>query len=397
MANLKAIYGAPKGDCIIHLEQMEDDVLKTLKGQLFNIFLTEHPNDLLQQNGFPLPAPEQDLSSILKNRREPLYTVYDIYNIGLSIFEKIIPKRLASDILSVSSKSSTTSSQVQERSVIDTNSKEIIELLHKILDENKMIRKENKKLYEHVESLEKKVDSLKGNQQHQQPNQVLSNVPLENQPPPNQIQTAILPLDTQPPKNRAQDRIQRPMVTSNSTRESAPKTSKSTNTKTNVSGEYQSYKSALIYGERAAPPNKKIVGTTKPYSLFVGGLNPQMTLKDIKETVQNQVGIRVIKVVSNKMNNFNQSVRLDIDVKDKVTALLPETWFQGIIVKPFKQSRMHKGNESSNRNTTGRYDNRKDNHYHTNYFNDEYNYFNDEHNLMNDQYNDNRFNGYDRT
>ena len=200
MANLKAIYGAPKGDCIIHLEQMEDDVLKTLKGQLFNIFLTEHPNDLLQQNGFPLPAPEQDLSSILKNRREPLYTVYDIYNIGLSIFEKIIPKRLASDILSVSSKSSTTSSQVQERSVIDTNSKEIIELLHKILDENKMIRKENKKLYEHVESLEKKVDSLKGNQQHQQPNQVLSNVPLENQPPPNQIQTAILPLDTQPPK-----------------------------------------------------------------------------------------------------------------------------------------------------------------------------------------------------
>ena len=56
-ANLKAIYRAPKADCIIHLEQMDVDVLKTLKAQLFNMFLTEHPNESLQQNGFPLPGP----------------------------------------------------------------------------------------------------------------------------------------------------------------------------------------------------------------------------------------------------------------------------------------------------------------------------------------------------
>ena len=99
-----------------------------------------------------------------------------------------------------------------------------------------------------------------------------------------------------------------------------------------------------------------------------------MELYDIRDAIQNQIGINVIEISSNKVNKFNQSVRLDIDVKDKEIALSPNTWFKGIIVKPFK-TKLRRDTQRIYRNHNNYTDHNKYNDYNFNN-NDYYNTYN---------------------
>ena len=329
---------------------------------------------------------------------------------GLSIWGKTIVDKLASGILKqtvLSSISSTPPAEtVTEKIIIDSHSKQILEKLQEIINENKKIREENKNLREHIVLLEKKVDhsqrmisKVEKKLDLASISRIVQDIPIDN---PNISSSVQLPLqytkqnrtsstqsfqddkpledelNTSQTEKHSINSYQGKPTNHNPSRGSPSNDSPSTK-------KFSSYSSTLVY-----ITNKRVTGSTKPYSLFVGGFNPQMELKDIRDTIQDQVGIKIIDITSNRINKFNQSVRIDIDVKDKENALSPDTWFKGIVVKPFKQMKKYSWNQY------------RDNQRNYNYFTSHS--YQDNHNNDNDKYNDcdkydesnnyNTYNGY---
>ena len=58
--------------------------------------------------------------------------------------------------------------------------------------------------------------------------------------------------------------------------------------------------------------NNNVTGHTKPFSLFFGGFNTNLDDNDIKSYVEDEIGIKVVGIESNRRNTFNQSYRIDI-------------------------------------------------------------------------------------
>jgi len=95
ISELEDIYRTPKKDFINHLNQLDPKVINNLRDQLFHMFIDHFDDDTLSKNGFIIINNPQNH---LKRRVKSAKAVYDIYHIGLSIFEDQICNNLASEI-----------------------------------------------------------------------------------------------------------------------------------------------------------------------------------------------------------------------------------------------------------------------------------------------------------
>lgn len=103
---------------------------------------------------------------------------------------------------------------------------------------------------------------------------------------------------------------------------------------------------APVFGKKPSKGNV-ITGQSKPpkTSLFVGGFNPQLPTNQIKSIIEEDTSIQILGIQPIHNNRHNQSVRIDINVRDKEKAFNANTWIEGLIVKPYRHR-----SKQSNRN-----------------------------------------------
>ena len=77
--------------------------------------------------------------------------------------------------------------------------------------------------------------------------------------------------------------------------------------------------------------------TVREISIFVGGVNNQLSVEDFTKHVKDNLAVMPIEVVQNRCNNYNQSFKLTIDSTDKNKIFNAEMWEENIIIKPFRQ------------------------------------------------------------
>ena len=81
-------------------------------------------------------------------------------------------------------------------------------------------------------------------------------------------------------------------------------------------------------------------------SIFVGGVNNQLSVEDFSQHVKDNLGVTPINVSQNKCNNYNQSFKLTIRSSDKDKIFNAEMWDENIIIKPFRERRQRDTVES---------------------------------------------------
>ena len=104
---------------------------------------------------------------------------------------------------------------------------------------------------------------------------------------------------------------------------------------------------APIFGTKTAN-DPGIVGKQKPISLFVGGFSLDLSKEDVSHIITNRIGINVLDISQVKRNRYNQSFKIDIDASDKDKSKSTNTWYQGLIVRPFKQRKVTNPNQDRN-------------------------------------------------
>lgn len=94
--------------------------------------------------------------------------------------------------------------------------------------------------------------------------------------------------------------------------------------------------------ETGPPPRQTLLATQDPFSLFVGGFNLNLSKEDVSHIISDDIGLEVTDLTQIKRNDYNQSFKVDINLSDKIKALDPNRWYQGLIVKPFRTSSIRK-------------------------------------------------------
>ena len=307
MANRDLLFREGRDDVINKLKTIHSDIINTLRDQLFDIFITEFDEDTLSKHGFNFP-PNEDPKSQLKNRREFDYAVQDIYNMGLSIFEKRIAHKLSGDLLSKTALAKTKQQSASPTTnIMDMDTKLMISKLSEVLNITKAVQQENRELKTLVQSLENKITSLENTVQNLRQTHQTNTAPAPNSqvnPLTNQ-QHQTLPINKRQP----------------------------------------------VYGNK--PSNgPMITGDSKPLSLFVGGFNLAYSNHEIRDFVKNDLNLNVLDVQPVKQNQYNQSFRIDIHTEHKDKALDPNTWYEGLVVKRYRPpkppNRTHNRNQQTN-------------------------------------------------
>ena len=342
---------------------MDSKVINTLREQMFEIFIDSFDKETLKKNGFPLTDTE-DPKNHLKRRTKSLNSIYDIYNLGLSLWEKQIVNKM-SEILKSPPSQNIPSQQLDsppKSNIIDTHSKEILEKLQDITRENLAIRNENKQLKHQIQQMEKKLDTIISKMSEGKSKTYSSLPPPTSEeilPEPfTRINIMENPTTEQHHKNFALNTTDfktpssyADMASRKPVNPPPPSQMQHNHRKTNP---ITKPKITPIFGDKS-PTNDTVMGKLKPYSLFIGGFNPNLNTNDIANIIEDTTGIKVIDITQNRANKYNQSVRVDINFKDKEKALSPNTWFQGLIIKPFRhrKSNYHHLNMESyeNQNT----------------------------------------------
>ena len=336
MANIHHLYQHPRNVIIEKLQTLKKSFLNVLRDQLFFIFYNQFSEEELIENQFNLT--EDMVTKHLKKRVKTKPLSSDIYGLGYSIINNRIQDRLASEILSstnrpLNGETSSTSN------VIDTNSQQILSKLQTLIDSNNKIVQENRDLKDRVTSLENVVSNLTRAIQQLSPRQDVRPKPASYadifKSPTSTRKTDNIKT------NRPADDTPNPSTKPSNTNHTAPSPNLPTDkadkkTPLKPSNPNQNKKPTTIFGDRKATNTRPITGRHRPFSLFVGGLDPNLSTNDIKQHIERDIGLRVIAVTSNRISSYNQSVKLDINAEDKEFALDSSTWYKGMIVKPFK-------------------------------------------------------------
>ena len=309
----------------------------------------------LIENGFIL-APG-DLSIQFKKRRAVSTAANDIHLMGLAMHENLISNKLAIELLLPQYVKESTVNDImnsnQSRIIIE-KLQELIDINRKVCEDHTEMKKkllaseqQNSELKQHILALERKIDSMNqsNNSERQKIGAIISKLQSDSAstaasnpivPPPN-IPPISWPSVPSPPMDPPTKEQQQPCKTKQTEQISVPSRTSVTNT--------SSSNRRPIFGDKR-PTKVNITGTTKPISLFVGGFNPSLQVKDIKNIIEKDIHIKVLRIESNKINKHNQSVRVDINGADKDRAFSEATWFAGLIVKPFRLPRNHSRQET---------------------------------------------------
>lgn len=371
--NLQCLYRLSKEDFVSKFKTRDVKTVFLLREQLYYIFLDHFSEETLVLNGFIIT---DDPKHHLRKRFKNINAIIDIYNMGLSILENKIVLKLDSEIYKQNSNNNSSTDQTKTyQNIIDTNSKELIDKISELTKIVTTIQTENQHLKKQLEKMEKKMDIIisKASSQNQKstpvdheafssPNnsqlyssalsrqQISSPTLLQKQKSPS---APSRPLQTSPMPSTSTNQSPAPKLNDHPSKQQQKSNSHSPPPSPNPNADYSSLQLSKtdshqkydkptqsqpskkpIFGKGKA--NNKISGETKPFSLFVGGLNINLNENDVKEYIEKDIGLKVINLESNKVNKYNQSYRVDIKITDKEKALDGSSWCQGLIVKPFK-------------------------------------------------------------
>ena len=95
--------------------------------------------------------------------------------------------------------------------------------------------------------------------------------------------------------------------------------------------------------------------TVREMSIFIGGINNQLSVDDFSKHVQEHLHVTPVQVSQNKKNNYNQSFKLTINSTDKMKIFDPEKWEENIIIKPFRERKAPQNNGYPNTETFNSY------------------------------------------
>ena len=214
-----------------------------------------------------------------------------------------------------------------------------LNLLRKQLkSSNNDIIRENKLLKEKISMLERKLTTIEN---------LMTQMPKPDVQPshkPSHVEKAAAPApDDQPPNHPLYAKVaatptpDEPTATEKSNQQKKPQRTKQ-NDDEQQEKQTTNKKRNPVFGSKR-PHKTNITGNTKPFSLFVGGFNTALELTDIQEFVEKDLHFKVLRIKSNKINKYNQSVCIDVDINDKLRALDPVNWYEGLIVKPYRLQR----------------------------------------------------------
>ena len=349
IGNIRAILRAPKDELVLQMTQiLNSNVINALRNQLFFVFIDTFGQNQLIENGFKL-SDDLEPHKHLKNRRNQSKIAEDVFHLGTSIWEETIsPPKLASDILSPKF--------VAYPAIIDSHSTQILDKLQKVIDGNNQLSSENKELKKLVLNLEKKVTEL--TQKLAQNTQQIQPSSTVQHSSPKKPHTPVL---TSNPNNQ---QYQPHQISYSQVLAAIPNDSREDNPSSEQDALPQSPNRSNLYRHRPIRYNptfgdrtptlatKPIIGNPKPCQLFVGGFNPNVNLQDIKNTIELDTGIKVLRIDSNKCDQYNKSVMIEISAIDRSKAFKPETWCQGLIVRPFRSRSKKNPNLRHHQNQT---------------------------------------------
>ena len=99
-----------------------------------------------------------------------------------------------------------------------------------------------------------------------------------------------------------------------------------------------------VYGTKTVDAsNKRMAGerTEREFSVFIGGVSNAFLEADMLKYIEEELKIKVIKVVTNKINERNRSYKVTVLRKDKNELFNPSNWEESIIIKAFRLPRQN--------------------------------------------------------
>ena len=332
--NIHSLYRAPKTELINQLRQFDPKLINNLRDQLYHIFLDHFSDETLKNNGFIIT---DSPINHLKRRAKPLNAVYDINSMGLSILEDKVVLKLSSEIFKHSNQQQQTAGSTVYQNVIDSNSKELLLKINELISIVNTVNKENRELKSLVLSLERKIDKQiipaaaeRRVEQQPQRQQSYANVAAEApnsllmkhhnnhlsssrssliatnrlQPVRQTTSSFITSNDTDTSENPNKEQPSATILTPHQ-KSSPNQTSKIDTKSAETNRHFSQLKQTPIYGKRQSSSN--IAGQSKPFSLFVGGLNIALKTDDVWDIIEKDVGLKIVNLQLNRTNSYNKS------------------------------------------------------------------------------------------
>ena len=112
-----------------------------------------------------------------------------------------------------------------------------------------------------------------------------------------------------------------------------------------------------LYGSKREATTATIAGqrTVREMSIFIGGVNTQLSVDDFSKHVQDHLDVTPVKVSQNKINSYNQSFKLTINSTDKTKIFDSAKWEENIIIKPFRERKNPQNNGYPNTESINSY------------------------------------------
>ena len=339
IVELDRIYNLPRGVIINSLETQIKDLTHANKfrDQMFSHFLGSFDQETLDKNGFIITAKKPEHH--LKLRRTILNFVVDAYDFGQCVHELVITNRLAKKLFNTTPSNPASSQEIPDNATILQKLQEVLELNTKITTQYKdlqnhltNVERDNTLLKQHVAKIERKLDELL-----LKDNSVKSCVPSP-------------PLNVQPQEDVRVTipSIFKPNISPSFSNivQSGTKSNDASKKKVSFSKKTPTINRKVVYGGKSNA-GKNVSGVTRPYSLFVGGFDLRLSKEETKRIIENEMNITVLDITQIRRNNYNQSFKVDINFFDKEKSFESNRWFEGLVVKPYRQPR-----KDANRNHT---------------------------------------------
>ena len=362
LKHIEEIVSHPKDLIIQNFSSVPESSVRSLRESLFVEIL-----DLFEIERFTdvniLLDCENPIAKNLRKRYKTNTCLEDIYIFSISICEKQLHKDIEKAIIS--------SKNVSPLPSLSSVDKTFVSSIREILENSKVIRKENKQIKEEIRLLREKVCGQNEliNELRKTNEKILSiHNTLHSHNSDHHTHQVNVSSKTYAAKNNngntevVDERSPSKSYAMVSASESFTKgaavnhVAKATEVQNNVPHSdfiivgknnkpvlhSKSRPSGPVFGKKVASRNtiagKRIV---REFDVFIGGVSNDIDEEGLQNYMKEEINVEPINVVLNRENKFNRSYKVTVKSVDKQQVFNPEVWDNNIIVKPFRQKRSY--------------------------------------------------------
>lgn len=289
--NKAKIYRLSKDEFVKAFTPISTKTIGLLREQIFYIFLDSFSEETLIENGFLIT--DTELKNHICKRIKHENAIVDIYNMGLSIHEEKIVQKLDDIYRSSNQTQNKSNSTYGTQPIMSIDTKEMLNQITDLVNTVKSVKQENEHLKKQLE---------------------LTNSKLEN------TSTKLDQLFHD--FRQLQNKQEQPTST-----ETIPQQSNN-----------KSYQQP-IFGTGIPCPH--ITGEIRPLSIFLGGLNKNLTDEEVRNFISDEI-VAPTNIELIKENQYNKSYRIDFQQTDKDKVLEPKNWPEGLIIRHYRKPKRHR-------------------------------------------------------